>query len=49
MMGGKGETINKDTVIAYHLDTAQSLTAPEKDLLRNAEWKIKMNSEEGVF
>jgi hypothetical protein len=52
MMGaGKGETINKDTVISYkdYLDTAKSLTAPEKDLLRNAEWKIKMNSEEGVF
>jgi len=52
MMGGdKGEKINKDTVIGYKsfLDTAQSLTAKEKDLLRNAEWRIKMNSDDGVF
>ena len=52
MMGaGKGEKINKDTVIGYknYLDTAKSLTAAEKNLLRNAEWKIKMNSDEGVF
>ena len=52
MMGGdKSEKINKDTIISYktYLDTAQSLTEKEKNLLRNATWNIKMNSDEGIM
>ena len=49
--GKEDQKINKDTVITYksYLDTAKSLTAAEKNLLQNAAWKIKMNSEEGIF
>ncbi len=52
MMGGdKSEKINKDTIISYkpYLDTAQSLTETEKNLLRNATWNIKMNSDEAIM
>ena len=51
MGGGKSEKINKDTIISYksYLDTAQSLNESEKNLLRNATWNIKMNSDEGVM
>jgi hypothetical protein len=51
MGGGKSEKINKDTLISYksYLDTAQSLTETEKNLLRNATWNIKMNSDEGIM
>jgi hypothetical protein len=48
---GKGETLIKDTVISYKnkVDTAQMLAAEEKELLRNAGCRIKMNSTEGIW
>lgn len=48
---GKDEKIKKDTVINYksYADTAKSLTAAEKELISKASWKIRLNTEEGVF
>ena len=50
-MMGKEEKINKDTVINYkaYIDTAQSLSAKEKELVSKASWRLRMNSDDGVF
>jgi uncharacterized protein YkvS len=50
-MMGKGEKINKDTVINYkaYLDTAKSLTDKEKELVSKASWRLRMNSDDGIF
>ena len=50
-MMGKGEKINKDTVINYkaYLDTAKSLTDKEKELVGKASWRLRMNSDDGIF
>jgi hypothetical protein len=50
-MMGKDEKINKDTIISYksYVDTAKSLTEAEKELVRKASWRLRMNSDDGVF
>jgi hypothetical protein len=51
MMGKEEEKIKKDTVITYkaNIDTAKSLTDAEKALLNKASWRLRMNSDDGIF
>jgi hypothetical protein len=52
MMGGaKGEEIEKYTIITYkaYLDTTTALSAEEKALLKDAAWRIKLDSKDDIF